>query len=296
MSQQDAPPVEPELVELAVELVRTAGKLTLDWFAEPDLQVDIKGDGSPVTAADRTTERWIREQLARECPDDSIIGEEEPPTTGSSGRRWMVDPVDGTKAFTRGVPLYSTLLAYDDEHGPTVGVIGLPALGEMVWAGRGRGCWWEVGSAGRTVVDDTARPARVSRTTRLDQACLTSSGYAHWPEVALLGVKRAGADLRTWGDGYGYALVATGRVDAMVDPEVDLYDVAAMPVILSEAGGRFTSLRGDPSPAAGSGVATNGTLHTALLQILNRVDNPGSDPATAAEQSVDSESDPEHHA
>ncbi|MGH9210600.1 MAG: inositol monophosphatase family protein [Acidimicrobiales bacterium] len=261
LTSDDRPPVDAEIVEFAVELVRTAGNLTLRWFASVDLQVDTKADGTPVTAADRTAERWLREQLAKHCPDDGIIGEEEPPSAGSSGRRWIVDPIDGTKAFTRGVPLYSTLLAFEDEHGGAVGVIGLPALDQAVWAGRGRGCSTSSGAE--------TRPARVSATPTIATAYLTSSGYSHWPEPALLACKRSGADLRTWGDGYGYALVATGRVDAMVDPVVDLYDVAAMPVILAEAGGRFTSLGGDPSPAAGSGVATNGLIHDELLALIN---------------------------
>jgi histidinol-phosphatase len=262
LTDDERPSVDPEIVVFAVELVRRAGALTLRWFAAADLEVDLKDDGSPVTAADRTAERWIREQLGEHCPRDGIVGEEEAAIQGSSGRRWIIDPVDGTKAFTRGVPLYSTLLAYEDEHGAAIGVIGLPALHQTVWAGRGQGCWIEWG--------DETRPASVSTTRAVKDAYLTTSGYGHWPEPALLACKRAGADLRTWGDGYGYALVATGRVDAMVDPVVRLYDVAAMPVILSEAGGRFTSFGGDPSPAAGSGVATNGLLHEELLGLLNR--------------------------
>jgi histidinol phosphatase-like enzyme (inositol monophosphatase family) len=252
----DAPPVDAELVELAVELVRGAGDLTTRWFASSDLRVDRKADGTPVTDADRAAEHWVRTQLAERCPADTVIGEEEQPTEGTSGNRWILDPIDGTKAFTRGVPLYSTLLAYDDEHGPAVGVIGLPALGQVVWAGRGRGCWWD------------GRPAHVSDTPTVDGAYLTTSSFSHWPEADLLAVKRAGAQLRTWGDGYGYALVATGRADVMVDHVVELYDVAAFPVIFAEAGGRFTSLDGDPSPAAGSGLATNGLLHEQLTKLL----------------------------
>ncbi len=253
----DAPAVDPDLMSFAVELVRGAGELTTRWFADTELKVDQKADGTPVTEADRAAEHWVREQLALHCPHDSIIGEEEAPKEGTSGRRWILDPIDGTKAFTRGVPLYSTLLAFDDEHGPAVGVIGLPALGQMVWAGRGRGCW-----------TDDDRPARVSHTIDIAGSYLMSSSYSHWDEAALLAVKRAGAHLRTWGDGYGYYLVATGRADVMVDPEVALYDVAAYPVILSEAGGRFTSLTGDPSPGAGTGLATNGILHDRMIELM----------------------------
>jgi histidinol phosphatase-like enzyme (inositol monophosphatase family) len=256
------PPVDPELLRFAADLARRAGETTLRWFASAELAVESKADGTPVTAADRAAERFIREQLAEHHPADTIIGEEEPVHEGTSGRRWVLDPIDGTKAFTRGVPLYSTLLAFDDEHGPAIGVIGLPALGQLVWAGRGQGCWF----AGAGEVD--GRPARVSDTPSLDGAYLMSSSYSHWPEPALLAVKRSGAHLRTWGDGYGYALVATGRADAMVDPSAELYDVAPYPVILTEAGGRFSSLDGDPSPAAGSGVATNGLLHDDLLKLL----------------------------
>jgi histidinol phosphatase-like enzyme (inositol monophosphatase family) len=250
------PPVERALLDFAVDVGRAAGEVTLRWFRSPDLAVDSKADGTPVTAADRAAERLVRERIAARFRDDGVFGEEEPETVGRSGRRWIVDPIDGTKAFTRGVPLYSTLLALHDAHGPAIGVIGLPALGQVVYAGRGLGCWSD------------GRPARVSDTPALDRAYLMSSSYSHWPDRALLAVKHAGCHLRTWGDGYGYALVATGRADAMVDPDVELYDVAAMPVILAEAGGRFTTIDGREDAGGGSGVATNGRVHDELLALL----------------------------
>jgi histidinol phosphatase-like enzyme (inositol monophosphatase family) len=260
------PPVDPALVDFAVELVRDAGKATLPWFGASDLVVDRKSDGTPVTAADRAAERLVRERLAERFPDDGVLGEEEPESPGTSGRRWIVDPIDGTKGFTRGVPLYSTLLALDDEHGPAVGVIGLPALDQVVYAGRGRGCWCD------------GRPARVSDTARIGSAYLMTSEFSHWPEPALLAVKRAGCRLRTWGDGYGYALVATGRADIMVDPAVEVYDVAAMPVILAEAGGRFSDLAGRPGAGGGSGIASNGRLHADALRLVGVSAGAGSDP------------------
>jgi hypothetical protein len=137
-----------------------------------------------------------------------VLGEEEPEAAGSTGRRWIVDPIDGTKAFTRGVPLYSTLLALDDEHGPALGVIVLPALGEVVYAGRGRGCWTATG-----------QPARVSTTASVDGAYLMSSGYSHWPDEALLR-QHAGMVLRTWGDGCKLRWWPR-PADAMVDPTVE---------------------------------------------------------------------------
>jgi histidinol phosphatase-like enzyme (inositol monophosphatase family) len=252
-----APSIDSPMLDEVVALVRQAGELTLRWFRATDLVVDEKGDGTPVTAADREVERALREEIAARFPGDAIVGEEEPDAPGTTGRRWVIDPIDGTKAFTHGVPLYSNLLAYEDEHGSAIGVINLPALGETVYAGRGLGCWCD------------GRPARVSDVDDVARGYLTTSGFDHWDEGALLAVRRCGIGLRTWGDGYGYALVATGRVDAMVDPAVAPYDVAAMPVIMAEAGGRFTDLRGASLIDSGSGVATNGRIHDELVKLLS---------------------------
>lgn len=251
-----APPIDQATLDTAVALARAAGDRTLRWFRSPDLEVVRKGDGTPVTAADRDAERYLREQLAAAFPDDAILGEEEAPVAGTSGRRWILDPIDGTKAFTCGVPLYSNLLALEDEAGIALGVINLPALGETVWAGRGLGCWSE---QGRASVSDHAT---------LDGAYVMSSSFSHWPPGRAAALDAAGAILRTWGDGYGYALVATGRVAAMVDPSAAPYDLGPMPVIFREAGGRFTDLAGTESIETGSGMATNGHVHDELLALL----------------------------
>jgi histidinol-phosphatase len=251
-----APPIDQDTLDTAVAMVRAAGERTLRWFRSPDLAVERKRDGTPVTAADKDAERFLREALAAAFPGDGVLGEEEPPTASTTGRRWIIDPIDGTKAFTAGVPLYSNLLALEDEHGIAVGVVHLPALGETVWAGRGLGCWSERG------------PAHVSDHPSLAGAYVMSSSLSHWPPGSTAALERAGAILRTWGDGYGYALVATGRVAAMVDPTVAPYDIGPMPVLLAEAGGRFTDLDGEVSIEAGSGVATNGLLHDELLDVL----------------------------
>jgi histidinol-phosphatase len=256
MSAADAPAADPDLVHEAVELLRMAGEATLRWFRDDALTVDQKGDGTPVTQADREAERLIRTELAARHPDDGVLGEEETETPGTSGRRWILDPIDGTKAFTRGVPLYSNLLAVEDAHGIAVGVINIPALGETVWAGRGRGCF------------ANGVPAHVSTTSELSRAYVSTSGLGPWSDAAILALHHSGASLRTWGDGYGYVLVATGRIDAMVDPAAELYDVAPMPVILAEAGGRFSSLDDEDDPGRGSGLASNGVLHADLLAVL----------------------------
>jgi histidinol phosphatase-like enzyme (inositol monophosphatase family) len=241
----------------ALAIATEAAQLTLRWFGSDDLGVERKADGTPVTEADRAAEALVRQRLREAYPDDGVLGEEEPERVGTSGRRWIVDPIDGTKAFARGVPLYTTLLAVEDEGGPLAGVIVVPALGERVWAGRGEGCFHD------------GRACRVSTTASLDAAYLSTSSYSHWPEEALLAARRSGASLRTWGDGYGYLLVATGRIDVMVDPAVAPYDVAAMPVILGEAGGRFSDLAGGAGYDGGSGLASNGVLHQAALDLFS---------------------------
>jgi histidinol-phosphatase len=251
-----APPADARTLEVAVALARAAGEITLRWFRSADLEVERKADGTPVTEADRAAERYLREQLTERFPGDGILGEEEVPLPSSTGRRWILDPIDGTKAFTCGVPLYTNLLALEDDHGIAIGVINVPALGETVWAGRGLGAHSERG------------PARVSDVADLAGAFVMTSAIDGWDPGRLDALAATGALLRTWGDGYGYALVATGRAAAMVDPVVEAYDVGPMPVILDEAGGRFSDLGGSVTVSGGSGLGTNGTLHDALLEVL----------------------------
>jgi histidinol phosphatase-like enzyme (inositol monophosphatase family) len=255
----EAPPADPALLEQAVALTRRAGEVTLEWFRSELLHIDQKVDGTPVTQADRAAERLIREELAIHHPTDGILGEEEGITEGTSGRRWIIDPIDGTKAFMRGVPLYSNLLALEDEHGIAIGVINIPAIRETVYAGRGLGCFCN------------GVPTRVSEEKDLRRSYLTTSSFSTsaWPAPALEAVRGAGLNLRTWGDGYGYVLVATGRLEAMVDHSAELYDLAPVPVIIAESGGRFTDLNGNVTPGGGHGVASNGLIHDELLALLS---------------------------
>lgn len=257
MTAQDSTPVDRGLLDEAVGLARRAGELTLEYFRRADLQVDTKGDGTPVTAADRGAEAQLRAEIAELFPADGIFGEEQAETPGTSGRRWIIDPIDGTKAFTHGVPLYTNLLALEDATGIAVGVINVPVLGETVYAGRGLGAWCN----GDTIhVNDTAQ---------LTDSYLMTSGFAGWPGDVIDQLTTHGVHLRTWGDGYGYTMVATGRAEAMADSVAELYDLAPVPVILAEAGGRFTDLQGLPGPGGGSGLASNGHLHDGLLAILH---------------------------
>jgi len=248
--------VEREVLEIALDIARRAGELTLKWFQSPTLTVQNKRDGTPVTEADRAAEVFIRDELRRRFPRDSIVGEEFDTYVGSSDRTWYIDPIDGTKAFSHGVPLYSNLLALLDRDGCAVGVVNLPALDEVVYAARGTGCFY----------NDAA--CHVSTTTTIDGAYLSTSGLDHWSPAALTRVLDSPCKLRTWGDGYGYLLVATGRIDAMIDPLVEPYDIAPMSVILREAGGRFTDLHGVDRIDGGSGLATNGLLHDEVRALL----------------------------
>lgn len=253
--------VDRAMLDQAVEWTRAAGELTLGWFNHSELTIDSKGDGSPVTQADRAAERLIREMIEAAYPDDSIHGEEEEDKVGSSGRRWVIDPIDGTKAFSHGVATYSNLLYMEDEHGGAIGVINLPALDETIAAGRGLGCFFD------------GAPCRVSTHATLHGAYLSSTAFELWTPADFGAVREAGMELRTWGDAYGYALVASGRIEAMTDPVLAWWDLAAMTVIIPEAGGTITTWDGDTDLRADgdrySAIASNGLFHAELVDALH---------------------------
>lgn len=242
-----------DLLPFALELVEEAGRLTQRFFRSSDLQVTAKADGTPVTQADEGAERLIRDAIAEAFPNDTIVGEEYGTTTAASGRQWVIDPIDGTKSFTAGVPLYSNLLAVIDDGEPVLGIINLPAVTELLAAvvGRGATCNGEA--------------IRVSDRASLSGAYVMTSSVRYWPENYLQAVLDKGIILRTWGDAYGYAMVATGRAEAMIDPRANVWDVAPIGVILSEAGGAFTDLDGNDQVTAGNGIGTNGALHQTFL-------------------------------
>lgn len=252
------PPVDPDLLDAAEAMAREAADMTLRWFQQDDLGLRHKGDGSPVTAADLATEDHLRASIAERFPEDAIAGEERPDVGGTSGRRWIIDPIDGTESFIRGVPLYSSLLAMVDEHGPAIGTVIVPALGLGAVAGRGRGCRWN-GVA-----------LQVNGTSDLSHACLSTTSFDRpwWPAEALWAVSGAAPRTRTWGDGYGYLLVAMGRIEAMTDPEMHVWDVAPMMTVIPEAGGRITRWDGSTELASGAWLASNGHVHDELLAIL----------------------------
>jgi histidinol phosphatase-like enzyme (inositol monophosphatase family) len=256
--------LEPRLV-LAVEAAREAGRLTLEYFRRDDLDIELKCDDTPVTAADRHAEELLRHRIAAAFPNDAILGEEFPEQSGTSGFRWILDPIDGTKSFIHGIPLYSTLVGLECEGQSVLGVIRIPAQEECVYAAHGLGAWYVRG-------DQPPRAAQVSQQRSLSNATFLNSEVLCFDQTgrrpAYDRLQAAVRLTRTWGDGYGYLMVATGRADIMVDPIMAIWDAAALQPILEEAGGTFTDWHGNPVFQAGEGIATNGLLLNDVLDCL----------------------------
>lgn len=254
-------------LHLALLLADRADEVTLAAFRRTDLRVETKPDLTPVSEADQAAEQVIREEVARARPGDAVLGEEYG-TTGSGHRRWIVDPIDGTKSYVRGLPVWATLISLEVDGVQTVGVASAPALGRRWWAARGCGAFAGApGSAGM--------PIRVSGITDLADAQLSGSTLSNWESHGGVGRVVALA-LRCWrdrsfGDFWSHVLVAEGACDIGLDPIVSLWDLAALQVIVEEAGGRFTDLAGVPRVDGGSAISTNGLLHDEVLGILTGV-------------------------
>ena len=255
-------------MHLAHVLADQADSISLDRFKALDLQVDTKPDLTPVTDADRAVEEQLRITLARARTRDAVLGEEFG-VTGHGPRRWVLDPIDGTKNFVRGVPVWATLIALFDGDEPVVGLVSAPALNRRWWAAKGVGAW-----TGRRL--ESASRCTVSKVGDLADASLSYSSLAGWEERGLLGgfldLTRSVWRTRGYGDFWSYVLLAEGAVDVACEPEVSVWDLAALDVIVREAGGAFTDLTGVPGPAGGSALATNGLLHDAALGRLRLPD------------------------
>ena len=226
--------------------------------------MDTKPDATWVSDADRTAEQVIRTQLGRTRPRDAVHGEEMP-DTGYGPRRWVIDPIDGTNNFVRGVPVWATLIALMDGPEAVMGLVAAPAIGRRWWAAKGTGAW-----TGRALT--SAKPMKVSGVSRLADASISISDVVSWRATdrldAMLGVMDACWRNRAYGDFWSYMLLAEGAVDIAAEPELALHDMAALVPIVTEAGGRFTSLDGRPGPFGGSALATNGLLHDEVLHAL----------------------------
>jgi histidinol-phosphatase len=247
-------------LSLALELADAADVVTRDRFQALDLRVQTKPDTTPVSDADLAVEALLRERLAQVRPGDAVLGEEQGQPGTPSARRWILDPIDGTKNYVRGVPVWATLLALEVDGEITVGVISAPALGRRWWASRSGGAY----ANGRRI--------EVSKVSAMGDASFAYSSLTGWEEQrrlpGFLDLTRAVWRDRAFGDFWSHCMVAEGAVDISAEPEVSLWDIAPLKVLVEEAGGTFTDLAGDGSPAGGSIVCTNGPLHAEVLGML----------------------------
>ncbi|MDI3315464.1 MAG: histidinol-phosphatase [Mycobacterium sp.] len=250
---------------LALTLANHADAVTLSRFGAVDLHVDTKPDLTPVTDADQAVESELRARLGQHRAGDHVVGEEFGGVTKLTGRQWIIDPIDGTKNFVRGVPVWASLIALLDDGVPCVGVVSAPALQRRWWAARGLGAFATVGGS-------PPRRLSVSAVAELDSASLSFSSLSGWMRRGLgdafIDLTEAVWRVRGYGDFWSYCLVAEGAVDIAAEPEVSVWDLAALDILVREAGGRFTSLDGAPGPHGGSAVATNGLLHDRVLARL----------------------------
>jgi histidinol-phosphatase len=245
------------LVDFALDAAWQAGRVTLGHY-QRGVTAERKADNSPVTVADREAEQLLRTLIQRYWPEHGVLGEEYGRSAADAPYTWIIDPIDGTKSFMAGVPLYANLLALTHHGRPLLGVANFPALGEMVYATRGGGCFWN------------GRRAHVSAVDRLADARLLTSELNHYGARQPVWDQLVAATYfqRTWGDAYGYFLVATGRAEIMLDPAMALWDCGPLQLILEEAGGTFTDWQGTPTIYGNESVATNGRLFTPVMQII----------------------------
>jgi len=247
-----------EYADFAKMIAVKHGEISLRYF-RTNVEIDTKADDSPVTIADRETEAALRSEITARFPKHGIIGEELGSTAPADDHEptWVLDPIDGTKSFIAGVPLYTMLIALMYRQEPVLGLIYQPVSGELLWAATGLGAWYN------------DMPARVSTTTKLSDAWLMFTDATHllstYPDFGTRLIAKA-KYTRTWGDGYGYMLVATGRADAMIDPKMNLWDVACLKPIIEEAGGKLTTIHGNPE-LGDSSIASNGLLHSDILAL-----------------------------
>jgi histidinol-phosphatase len=249
---------------LALALAGEADLISLDRFTALDLVVTTKPDRTPVTDADQAVERSIRNGILAARPDDSIFGEEYG-TEGTGSRQWIIDPIDGTTNFLRGVPIWGTLISLAIDGVPVVGVVSSPALGKRWWAATGHGAWAQAHG-------EEATRIRVSGIDSLKNAALSYNSITGWDDAgrldSVLALSRSVWRARAIGDMWPYMLLAEGSIDIVGEFDLKPYDMAALIPIVQEAGGTFTSVDGEPGPWHGSALATNGILHDAVLAKL----------------------------
>jgi histidinol-phosphatase len=259
-----------DLLQAVSEVARVAGKVALSHF-RTRLDVETKGDGSPVTIADRAAEVAARDWIGRRFPDDAILGEEFGSVGDETQRRWLIDPIDGTKTFVHGVPLWGTLIAIVRGEEVLAGAVFCPAVDEIVAAAVGEGCWWNGARSQVSAVDEISKATLLITDTRFRRHPDRQPGWVALASEASI--------VRTWGDCYGYLLVATGRAEAMVDNLMAPWDAAALVPVVREAGGEFSDWDGRITPFGSGAMATNGRLATAVRARLGVPWPSGATPA-----------------
>ncbi|MCC2593086.1 histidinol-phosphatase [Tessaracoccus sp. OS52] len=251
-------------VRLMHVMADDADSLSMSRFQALDLRFSSKPDNTPVTEADTAVEEAIRRTLSRTRPRDAVHGEEFA-DTGDSNRRWIIDPIDGTKNYLRGVPVWATLIALEEDGQIVAGIVSAPALARRWWASAGGGAF-----TGKSIMKP--KEIRVSRVAQLGDASMSYSEMSEWVDSGrgqgFVDLMRQTWRTRAYGDFWSYMLVAEGAVDIACEPDLELYDMAALDIIVREAGGRFTNLDGVPGPAGPGALATNGQLHDVAMEIL----------------------------
>lgn len=273
----DASPTRfAEDLTLALHLADSADALTMARFEASDLHIESKPDLTPVTDADRNVEKEIRDLLAAHRPEDLVLGEEFGGHASFSGRQWVIDPIDGTKNYVRGVPVWSTLISLLVDGTPVIGVVSAPALSRRWWAAKNMGAWRSfttpAGVSSTHIPSATPKKLSVSGVSSIADSSVAISSLSGWAACGLreqlISLTDRAWRLRGYGDFWSYMLVAEGAVDIAAEPEVSVWDLAALVPIVEEAGGRFTDLKGIDGPHGGSACATNGTLHNEVIQAL----------------------------
>ena len=254
-------------LQFALDSALAASELILGYYQNPELAILSKGDTTPVTAADRGAEELIRARIEKVYPDDGILGEEHGEKAGKNAYRWILDPVDGTKSFIHGVPLFGTLIGLEFEREVVVGVCRFPALSEVVYAAKGSGAWWKKGNA-------EPQRARVTQTAKYSEALFLSTTISGWER---LGARKTFDKLmltaglhRGWGDCFSHMLVATGRADVAIDPYMNPWDAAALKIIVEEAGGHYVDFDGNPTIYSTNGLSVNAALRDEVLTLLKQ--------------------------
>jgi len=247
-------------------IAREAGAITMKYYNSPSLRIETKSNDTPVTQADKQAEEYLRSEIKKHFPNDSIIGEEFGDVNGTADVRWILDPIDGTKTFIRGVPFYGTLIAREEGDTVTHGCVYLPALNELLYAERQKGCWWNGARCHASSIDEVDKISLVTTDHKRLEKCLGRDTISNLIEVVSL--------YRTWGDCYGHVLVATGRADLMLDAKCAVWDIAPFAVIMDEAGAHYESFSGERTIRGGDLITCNAALAPRLPSLLAPVALP----------------------